>query len=134
MSNDSISEYMIDRRTKSEYDIDGIIVDDAITNHSINTSGNPKHSFAFKMVLTDQIAEVLVSDVEWKVSKHGLLKPRIRYEPVTIGGATLQYATAFLQEEMSRPEDIAQVVSLLLCLSNETTVPEVMMIYVIEIL
>ena len=56
---------------------------------------NPKHSFAFKMVLSDQIAEAKVLDVLWAPSKHGYLKPRIRIEPITIGGANIEYATAF---------------------------------------
>ena len=38
----------------------------------------------------------------------------------------------FPQEKMSRPEDIAQIVSALLLLPNESSVPEVMMNCVLE--
>ena len=38
----------------------------------------------------------------------------------------------FTQEKMSRPEDIAQIVSALLLLPNESSVPEVMMNCVLE--
>jgi DNA ligase (NAD+) len=45
------------------------------------------------MVLTDQVIEAKVLDVLWSVSKDGLLKPRVQFEPVTIGGVTITYAT-----------------------------------------
>ena len=51
--------------------------------------------FAFKMVLSDQIVEAKVLDVEWSASKHGLLKPRVRIEDVYIGGVRISYATGF---------------------------------------
>ena len=54
----------------------------------------PKYSFAFKMVLSDQMAESIVTDVIWTPSKDGLLKPRVQYEPVIIGDSTLEFATA----------------------------------------
>ena len=76
-----------------DYEIDGIIVgnDDMYER----TEKNPKHAFAFKMVLSDQVAEAKVVDVLWAPSKDGYLKPRIRIEPITIGGARIEYATAF---------------------------------------
>ena len=56
---------------------------------------NPAHAFAFKMVLTDQVAEAKIVDVLWSPSKDGYLKPRIRIEPIELGGVTIEYATAF---------------------------------------
>jgi NAD-dependent DNA ligase len=47
------------------------------------------------MVLTDQIAEAKVVDVLWSASKDGYLKPRVRIEPVKLGGVTIEYATGF---------------------------------------
>jgi NAD-dependent DNA ligase len=58
-------------------------------------SGNPRHAFAFKMVLSDQVAEAKVVDVIWTASKDGYLKPRVRIEPIHIGGVTIEYATGF---------------------------------------
>ena len=76
-----------------EYEIDGIIVsDDRVYPRA---SGNPDHSFAFKMVLSDQIAETHVVDVEWVASKDGYLKPTVHVEPVTVGGVTIRKATGF---------------------------------------
>ena len=80
-------------RDNYKYDIDGLIV----TNDKIYTrkSENPKHAFAFKMILTDQIAEAKIIDVIWSPSKDGYLKPKVQFEPVIINGARLEFATAF---------------------------------------
>ena len=93
LTNSLLSDTLIKWRNESKYEIDGIIV----TNDNIyeRTDKNPKHAFAFKMVLSDQVAEAKVLDVLWAASKHGYLKPRIRIEPVNIGGANIEYATAF---------------------------------------
>ena len=93
LSNESLSETLVDWRTNYEYEIDGVIVtDDAIYPR---ISGNPEHAFAFKMVLSDQKAEVKVVDVLWSPSKDGFLKPRVRIEPVSLGGVTIEYATGY---------------------------------------
>jgi len=83
----------MDWRTNYKYEIDGVIVaDDHV--HS-RKSGNPEHAFAFKMVISDQIAEAKVVDVIWTPSKAGYLKPRVRIEPVRLAGVTIEYATGF---------------------------------------
>ena len=56
---------------------------------------NPEHAFAFKMVLSDQIAEAKVLDVIWTPSKDGYLKPRVQIDPVVLSGAKIEYATGF---------------------------------------
>jgi NAD-dependent DNA ligase len=58
-------------------------------------TGNPTHAFAFKMVLTEQIAEAKVVDVIWTASKDGYLKPRVQIEPIQLGGVQIEYATGF---------------------------------------
>ena len=94
LSNELLSTLLVNWRTQSTYEIDGIIVtDDQI--HTRVVSGNPEHAFAFKMVLSDQIAEAKVVDVIWTASKNGYLKPRVRIEPIHIGGVTIEYATGF---------------------------------------
>ena len=47
------------------------------------------------MVISDQIAEAKVVDVVWSPSKSGYLKPRVRIEPIKLGGVTIEYATGF---------------------------------------
>ena len=91
LSNEALSDYLVDRRTNYDYEIDGIIVSD--DNIYDRVSGNPDHSFAFKMVLSDQKAEAKVVDVLWEASKNGLLKPRVRIEPIKLGGVTITYLT-----------------------------------------
>ena len=93
VDNDYLSEKLIAWRGGYEYEIDGVIV----VNDKVypRTEKNPKHAFAFKMVLSDQVVEAKVVNVLWTPSKHGLLKPRIQIEPVKIGGAKIEFATAF---------------------------------------
>lgn len=93
ITNEDLSKILVDWRTNYDYEIDGVIV----TNDKIypRTAGNPDHSFAFKMVLSDQMAETKVLDVEWNASKDGYLKPRVRIEPVHLSGVKIEYATGF---------------------------------------
>jgi NAD-dependent DNA ligase len=75
------------------YEIDGVIVaDDKVYQRK---PGNPEHAFAFKMVLSDQVAEAKVVDVLWAPSKDGYLKPRVQIEPINLGGVQITYATGF---------------------------------------
>jgi DNA ligase (NAD+) len=93
LSNEMLSEILIDWRTNYMYEIDGVIVTD--DNIYQRISGNPDHAFAFKMVLSDQMGEAKVIDVIWSPSKNGYLKPRVRIEPIRLGGVTIEYATGF---------------------------------------
>jgi NAD-dependent DNA ligase len=93
ISNESLSDVLKDWRTNYLYEIDGVIV----TDDHIHTrkDGNPEYAFAFKMVMSDQMAEAKVVDVLWEASKAGYLKPRVRIEPIRLGGVTIEYATGF---------------------------------------
>jgi len=93
ITNELLSKYLIELRKKYIYEIDGIIVSNDLIYE--RKKGNPEHSFAFKMVLTDQIAEAKVVDVIWTPSKDGYLKPRVRIEPIHLGGVCIEYATGF---------------------------------------
>ena len=93
LTNEFLSEKLVDWRSNYEYTIDGIIcIDDKVYPRE---SKNPTHAFAFKMVLSDQSAEAKVLDVLWSASKDGFLKPRVQIEEVNIGGAKINYATGF---------------------------------------
>ena len=93
ISNESLSNLLVLWRKEYKYEIDGVIcIDDNIYPR---VHKNPEHAFAFKMVLSDQIAEAKVLDVIWTASKDGFLKPRVQIEPVTLGGAKIEYATGF---------------------------------------
>ena len=93
ISNDEISKRLIDTRENFKYATDGIIVANDATYE--RTPKNPTHSFAFKQVLGSQTAEAKVLAVEWSPSKDGLLKPRVRIEPIQLGGVVIEYATGF---------------------------------------
>jgi NAD-dependent DNA ligase len=93
ITNEYLSSVLVDWRTNYIYEIDGIIVGD---DHIYpRTNKNPEHAFAFKMVISDQVAEAKVVDVEWNVSKTGYLKPRVEIEPIKLGGVTIKHATGF---------------------------------------
>ena len=94
ISNASLSETLIEWRNEYEYEIDGIICIDNKIYPRIS-GGNPEHAFAFKMVLSEQVAEAKVMDVLWSPSKDGLLKPRVQIEPITLGGVRIEFATGF---------------------------------------
>ena len=93
LTNELLSNLLVDWRKNYVYEIDGVIVSDDKTYP--RKSGNPDHAFAFKMVLSDQVAESKVVDVLWSPSKDGYLKPRVQIEPVKLGGVTIEYATGF---------------------------------------
>ena len=93
LTNELLSQTLVEQRKNYLYEIDGVIV----TNNMVyeRKSGNPEHSFAFKMVLSEQIAEARVVDVIWTPSKDGYLKPRVQIEPINLGGVRIEYATGF---------------------------------------
>lgn len=93
LSNELLSNILVEWRKTYKYEIDGIIVTD--DNIYERKTGNPEHAFAFKMVLSDQIAEAKVVDVIWTPSKDGYLKPRVQIEPIKLGGVTIEFATGF---------------------------------------
>ena len=93
VNQDILSEYLTKWREKYDYIIDGVIcVHDKI--YPRKAKGNPSHAFAFKKVLTDQIVESKVIDVVWSKTQYGYVKPKIKMQPVKIGGVKIQYATA----------------------------------------
>ncbi len=93
ITNESLSKILLDWRENYEYEIDGVIVNNNKVH--IRKTGNPEHAFAFKMVISDQMAEAKVVDVIYTQSKNGYLKPRVRIEPIKLGGVTIEYATGF---------------------------------------
>lgn len=81
-----------DRKNKSKYDIDGLIV--SYNNPNVRSDNeNPKYAFAFKETKDSAIVKVL--DVEWNESKDGYLKPRLKLEPTSLSGVIITYVTAF---------------------------------------
>jgi DNA ligase (NAD+) len=94
ISNEFLSQTLTAWRASSPYDCDGIIVTDGSRAYP-RKEGNPDHSFAFKQVLDDQMAETTVVDVVWTASKAGYLKPTVQFSPIQIGGVTISKCTGF---------------------------------------
>jgi NAD-dependent DNA ligase len=90
-----IPEIFLDFKKNSQYEIDGIVLDDSSKVWSRATKRNPEYAVAFKMALEDQVANTIVTNVEYNISKHGTLAPRIEYKPVVIKGDTHKYTTGF---------------------------------------
>lgn len=93
ISNNYLSEYLMKRRKDGDYEVDGIVVEDNSKIYQVENK-NPTYGFAFKTILTDQVAETTVVDVIWNVSMSGYLKPKLKVMPVEIGGTTITYITA----------------------------------------
>jgi NAD-dependent DNA ligase len=93
VTNETLSELLVDWRKNYVYEIDGVIVADDQIYPRIE--GNPEHAFAFKMMLSDQVAEAKVVNVNWIPSKDGYLIPVVEIEPVVLGGATIKNASAY---------------------------------------
>jgi DNA ligase (NAD+) len=89
-----LSNILIDRRKKSPYEIDGIIVSENKYYEPIK-EGNPKHQVAFKMIIDDQKIETTVINIEWNVSKDFILKPIVLINPVKIGGSIIKRVSGY---------------------------------------
>ena len=94
ITTEKLTENLIDRRKNSQYDIDGIVIRDNDIHKTIKEK-NPKYAFAFKTMITHESAEVIVTNVEWNVSKDGLIKPIVQFAPVTINNVKIKQASGF---------------------------------------
>jgi len=83
---------LTEAKFKSEYDIDGIVIVPNLV-YNLASKGNPKYARAFKV--DDCGISAKVVGIEWNVSKHGLLKPRVEFEPVKLKDVTIRYATGY---------------------------------------
>jgi NAD-dependent DNA ligase len=91
---DYLSKKLIEFRQSSEYDIDGIVIcNDSV--HKIVAGKNPKYAFAFKTIFTQEQVEVIVTDVEWNISKHRLIKPIVKFEEIILNNVKIKQATGF---------------------------------------
>ena len=89
-----LSEKLLQFKQNCPYEIDGIIIQ-SDKEYTRNIKDNPKYAFAFKMTLDSNLVDVEVEKIEWNISKHKLLKPRIKIKPVFLNGITISYTTGF---------------------------------------
>jgi len=90
----SLSSILMDRRQSSPYEVDGIVVFHNKV-HKVVKEKNPKYAFAFKSIHTHTEVEVVVTSVEWNVSKDGYIKPTVLFNQVTLAGVNINRATGF---------------------------------------
>ena len=84
---------LMERRTRGTYDTDGIVVAYDTVPVRPAAGKNPKDCVAFKMPLADQSAVTTLEEVVWKPSAQGFLIPTLRFQPVDIGGARIEFCT-----------------------------------------
>jgi len=90
-----LTEVLFYFKNDLNYEIDGIVVSDS-SNIYKRMDENPKHMFAYKMVMDEkQMMEATVVDVIWNPSKDGYLKPQIQIEPIQLSGVEINYTTGF---------------------------------------
>jgi NAD-dependent DNA ligase len=100
LTDGELAAYLNVRRSYTEYEIDGLVIDVnfATKRKQMNPTRdtlNPSYSVKYKVADANNYAEAEVVGIEWGVSKHGYLKPRINIKPVELVGVTVQYCTGF---------------------------------------
>ena len=91
---DNLSNILIQRKTLSKYEIDGLIIsiDNLPIKRTLNS--NPEYAFAFKDPNLNQVAIVKVLNVEWSISKDGYIKTTLKLVPTHLGGVIISSVTA----------------------------------------
>lgn len=91
-----LSNLLTDRRKKSPYEIDGLVIEqDVINKRPSAGQHSPDYACAFKMTTEDSVVAVKVLGVEWGDSKHSAMKPRVSVEPTRLSGVTINFASGF---------------------------------------
>lgn len=85
------------RRHVSPFEVDGLVIESAARVTSPDRL-NPLSAIAFKSRAEDNIAKTRVTGVEWSVTKDGLLKPVVEFQPVELSGVIVRRATGFNAE------------------------------------
>lgn len=91
---DALPEILTEYRARSDYEIDGIIVQDDVY-HPRNTSKNPKYAKAFKMDTMCDSKITTIKNIKWQASQDGSLRPTAIFEPVELSGVTISRASAY---------------------------------------
>ena len=94
LSNEHLFELLKDFKKNSEYEIDGIVITHN-KSYEIKDGENPPYSFAFKSNELLDVAQVVVTNVEWNISKDRYMKPIVQFNPVKLNGVVIKQATGF---------------------------------------
>jgi NAD-dependent DNA ligase len=88
---DALTRSLAERREVGDYDIDGLVIRSNKILPRV-TKGNPKDALAWKPP-NGETRLTRVVEVEWNASPTGKLIPRVKIEPVSLGGSTINYVT-----------------------------------------
>jgi len=93
LTEEYLKDKLEERRKKSPFEIDGLIV---IHNkvYKLISGKYPKDSFAYKSILSNEVAIVKVIDVDWRPSQYKYVKPRVIVEKTRLNGVYITHATA----------------------------------------
>ena len=91
MTSAYLSKALEQRKNKSKYDIDGLVVEQ--DKKTAAPTANPKHQVAFKDKTLNDRAIVKVTKLTWEISRYGKLTPRVWFDPVRLEGSDVQKAT-----------------------------------------
>ena len=92
LSVDKLSHILAKRKSDSDYQVDGIVVQHNKV-YQRKDGRNPSYAFAFKSMATLPTAIIKVLRVEWALSKDGLLKPVVHFTGIQLSGVTISRAT-----------------------------------------
>jgi NAD-dependent DNA ligase len=94
LTNEKLFEFLKSFKNNSDYEIDGIVITHN-KPYEIKVGDNPPYSFAFKSNELLDVAEVIVNNVEWNISKDRYMKPIVQFNPVKLNGVIIKQATGF---------------------------------------
>jgi DNA ligase (NAD+) len=94
LSISSLYEMYKDWKENSKYEIDGLVITHNLI-YKIKSGENPKYSFAFKSLLMQEDAIVIVTEIEWNISKDKYLKPIVKFNEIKLNGVKIKQATGF---------------------------------------
>jgi DNA ligase (NAD+) len=98
---DKVLSDMYHRLLVLNFEVDGVVIRTDST-YVRESDKNPDYAKAYKEALENDVAVTRIVAMEWNVSQYGYLVPTIIYEPVSIGGVTLQRATAHNAREVQK--------------------------------
>lgn len=96
LTQEFLTKHLLWRKSVSPTELDGIVIDinDSKIRESLNWDDkNPPYAKKFKVNASG--VKTTVTNVIWRASKDGYMKPRIEVVPVDINGVTITYCTGF---------------------------------------
>lgn len=82
----------------NDFEIDGLIIEvDDLSLQEIlgreTSTENPSFARAYKSTQFEQVGQTEIIDIDWQISKNGLLKPVARLKPIRLDGVTISNVT-----------------------------------------